>query len=386
MKNVLASIKYFAVAAGLLLGAGSSMALAAGRETGAFPQAEPTATPATTPTMTASPAATIAPPATLITIRGTACIDQDMNGLCAPSEARVPNVVVRGSAGAFAITDSSGQYALQVSPNSQIYIAIPAGFKSATGNLNHLYFQLAGPTTLDVALALDGAATTQQSSGKLAVPQDSSSPATSDAPAAIAAPWQSGWLVLAAVVIVSVGLAVLVVRQVTMKSVAQQNDRLHDEQLKALSDILRAPDGWQRIAGQILADALNRNVSVDESFGILNVSSEPAPRFTVVTRDFRVVIFTTGLRTARKARMIRKGDRVVDVTRRSLSSHTGASMLWQHATVERNMNQLSPPSAAHWYIIAQSGSKARRSRTPIVRHRSPVSLRRLVSYLGGRAQ
>ncbi|MCL4505282.1 MAG: hypothetical protein M1434_12175 [Chloroflexi bacterium] len=402
MKYVLASIKHIAIAAGLLLGASSSVALAASTEfTTAAPrilaQAVPTVspTPVPTPTVAEAPVATTAPATALITIRGVACIDQDLNGLCAPSEARVPNVIVRGPAGAVAITDSSGQYALQIAPGSQLYIAIPAGFKSANGSLNHLFIQLSAPSTMDIALALDnsnsGAASTvsQQAGG---TPPGVDSPhATSDsiaAPATTAAPTaflEAGSLVILALAVILALLALVVIRLIYLKSVPQQNLRLDDEKIKALGDLLLTPNGWQTVAGQIVADALNENISVDEDFGILNAANEPAPRFTVVTRDRRVVMFTTGLAFARKARMIRKGDRVVDITRRSVTSHAGAGLLWQHAATVRNMDQLTPPSFAHWYIIAQSGSKAKRSRAPLVQRNAPEGLRRLVSLLGGRS-
>jgi hypothetical protein len=116
--------------------------------------------------------------------------------------------------------------------------------------------------------------------------------------------------------------------------------------------------GWQDVAAQVVADALQQTVSIDSSVGILDASSDPCPKYSLITCDGREIIFTTSLRTLRQMKLVRRHDRVVDVSALSGSRHADANMLWHYALAQRGQVSVASPSWAHWYIVVrESGAR-----------------------------
>ena len=115
-----------------------------------------------------------------------------------------------------------------------------------------------------------------------------------------------------------------------------------------------AAHNWQSVTAQVVADALQRPTAIDGAAGILDATAEPCPRFTIVTCDGREVIFTTDLHVLRQMKMVRRQDRVVDVSALSQTRHIDTGMLWQYALAQRGQTNVAAPSSVHWYIVVRA--------------------------------
>ena len=162
---------------------------------------------------------------------------------------------------------------------------------------------------------------------------------------------------IAAILLISLLLlagAVGGIKRATYQSLAQQDRALRDQRARDVGFQLESGYGWQVIASQIVADALRVNIAIDGDAGILHAAADPSPRFTIVTHDWREVIFTTDVSFLRKAKLVKRGDRVIDVSALSQSSHTDAGMLWRYVVATRNLVYVTPPASAHWHIVIRS--------------------------------
>jgi hypothetical protein len=340
MKMTWTFIKHGAIIAGFLLGAGSQLAFSQGGS----------------PSSTPLPLTADAP--VFVTVQGVACLDSDLNGMCTADEAPVTNVILRSTNGAMAVTDSSGRYSIRIPTKSDLDVTIPAGYKSVNGNLHQIRIQVIDDNNIDIALAKDDvspvaavapSASSRGLSALTTVQDNGLLPGNIDRTSLLDA--------MIAVILVSfiILIAVLIsLRRIYTKSLLQQSRALKDQQEKELDTHMQSDRGWQAIAEQIVADALLETVSIDEQVGVLDAAVDPNPRFTIATRDGRTIVFTTGPGTMKKSRLIRRGDRVVDVTAGSSISHTSVGVLWQHILAMRNMYHVTLPSSAHWYIVVHS--------------------------------
>lgn len=302
-------------------------------------------------------------PATPLTVHGIACVDQDLNGVCSFEEARVPNVLVRAVADSatVGVTDNAGEYTLRASPRSALEVTIPTGFKSVNGNLHKLRIQMDQSDQVDIALTLDSpySVTAPISTTVAGLAQDNTvAPALSLMGATL-----NPYYLLLVVLIAILGLLILVLL-VLLRGVRHSDPKLVSSPKTSLAEQtdprLRAQEAtlgtWQMLAEQMVADALGETISIDESVGILEAKVEPNPRFSLVTRDGRTIIFTTDIRLLRKAKIIRRGDRVVDISARSPATHANVGVLWHQVLAIRNMWHVTPPSKAHWFVVERGKS------------------------------
>ncbi len=307
------------------------------------PGVQPTQPPAASPTPVAAK-----PAAAMVTVRGIACVDLDQDGWCAEDEARVPNVILRSASGAVAVTDYAGQYAIEALAHTALEITVPEGFRSAAGNLRRLN-QLLSSDRMDVALSLDkrvAAATTR----------DAATPAGVEPMVLYLALAGIGGIAL-----LSLGLlafTALSLRRAYRKLVAQQDAMFRDQRIKDVLAELATARGWQTVAGRIVADALRQSVVIDAEAGIIDASAEPVMKFTLVTDEGNEIVFTTDPNMLRKTRLIRPGDRVVDVTALSAANGIAADVLWTHVLDLRNMRRVAPPASAHWHVVVRRSSAA----------------------------
>jgi hypothetical protein len=275
--------------------------------------------------------------------------------VCSADEARVPNVIIRNSDGVAVISDSSGEFTIQAAPRSELDIAIPAGYKSINGNRYRI--QMADPRNIDIALSID--TYYHNSSGS----QDRSLGGANSEAAQTTAdnlPFPVNNTILRLGLIITVILAALavliifcIIQRVYLRSISRQDVAQRDQQSKDIANQLEVAGGWQLVAGQVVADILHKPVSIDEGAGILNAVAEPSPRFSIVTLDRHEIMFTTSPGFVRKARLIRGGDRIIDITARSAVNHTSIRMLWQHICATRGMLQVMPPETAHWHMAVR---------------------------------
>ena len=147
------------------------------------------------------------------------------------------------------------------------------------------------------------------------------------------------------------------IRRSYRQSLAQQDVMLRGRRVQETLNTMQSDQGWQTVASQLVADALNEPTAIDGDAGFLDVVSHPYLKFTVLTRDGigydgREVVFTTNPGLMKKLKLIRRGDRIMDITRRSASAHADAGLLWRAALAQRNQENVVPPSAAHWYVVA----------------------------------
>lgn len=155
-------------------------------------------------------------------------------------------------------------------------------------------------------------------------------------------------LTLILLVIIMAGM-----RRSMQRSIARQELLLHQQRAHEMAAVLQPPQGWQTVAEQLVADALRENIGINTDSGVMDVTSQPNPRFTLLTRDGRSVSFTTDLQLMKKAHLVRRGDRVVNVSHLSPTSHTEATLLWQSLLAQRNMKTVTPASSMHWYVVVR---------------------------------
>ena len=172
------------------------------------------------------------------------------------------------------------------------------------------------------------------------------------------------------------------IRRTYQKSLVQQNAAMRDQRARDLTMQLQSEQGWQVVAAQIVADALAEPAAIDTNLGILNATIEPSPRFTLTTHDGREVTFTTDPQWMKKAKLVNRHDRIVDVSELTATSHTDANMLWYYILSARNMAYVTPPSYTHWFVIVREAEKARLTSGYSIRKRS---MRQLPAPRGGRA-
>jgi|GEM_PF-4178113 len=315
-----------------------------------------------TATATPEPTQTPAPADGSRTVTGVACIDADRNGICSPDEARVPNVIIRADNGAVAATDNSGTYTIVVPPNATLDVTIPAGYKSLDGNPR---VQMMASDRLDIALVTNAAIAiptivlpTQPI--KIELPANiAPSVATvkldaSLQPLLYALAGIGGVLLLSQLI---VGTVLRGIRKTYQSSFEGQQAVWTDQRAQDIAYRLQNPDGWQMIAEQLVANALSEPVSIDNEAGILDATSEPAPKFTLSARDGREFIFTIDPALLKKQRLIQRGDRVVRLSRKSPHNQADMMMLWEYVQQTRRLWRLTPPASADWYIAVRGTAR-----------------------------
>ncbi|MEO6061815.1 MAG: vWA domain-containing protein [Thermoflexales bacterium] len=176
-------------------------------------------------------------------------------------------------------------------------------------------------------------------------------------------------------------------RRTNRLSLAEQEVMLRSQRGHEANLGLQPSEGWQRIASQLVADALNEPMAINGEAGFLDVVAQPYLKFTLLTRDGiahggREIIFTTNPGLMKRVKLIQHGDRIIDLTRRSASAHADAGLLWRAALNQRGHESVVPPTSAHWYVVARAATRyssrrglpgsldprARRPKAPQVNH------------------
>jgi len=134
-----------------------------------------------------------------------------------------------------------------------------------------------------------------------------------------------------------------------------QEELLTDQRKQDLAMRLQTPGGWCRIAEQLAADTLAEPVSIDEEAGILDACSQPAPKFTLASRDGREFIFTIDPDLLKKQRLINRHDKVLRLSKASPSCAMDLAMLWEFVMVTRQLWRVTPPRHSNWYLIVRQG-------------------------------
>ncbi len=151
-------------------------------------------------------------------------------------------------------------------------------------------------------------------------------------------------------------------RRTHRQSLAQQEVMLRGQRGQESAAASQTPEGWQFLASQLVADALNEPVAIDAEAGFLDVVAHPYLKFTLLTHDAiaqsgREIIFTTNPGLMKRVKLIGRGDRIIDVTRRSASTHADVGSLWRVALSQRHHENVVPPASAHWYVVARAAPR-----------------------------
>lgn len=119
---------------------------------------------------------------------------------------------------------------------------------------------------------------------------------------------------------------------------------------------LARPGGWQKVINQVLADVLPEvGAGVGEA-GVLDLSVEPAPRFTVAGENGRRYLFTTSPEGLQKARLVGRRERAIPLDG---SLHPAARVemqaVWEHLAAQRLRGVQVPvlPRQAGWWLVVR---------------------------------
>lgn len=332
----------------------------------------PTAAPAkprVVATAPAKPITTSAPAPALVpltrTVTGIACVDANSNGQCDAGEQPVRDIIVRSQSGAFTLTDALGQFAMTVPVSDLLDIALPSEYRSLSGQRAITIPLVAGMAVEPISLALLSAASAPAPTAaapaiippiKVELPQDFIRPIVN-----VSVDLQPLYLALAALAAVLLLSQLLIsgvlggMRRAYDKSFKSQELLLTEQRKQDVAMRLQAPNGWHRMAEQLAADALAESVSIDEEAGILDASSQPAPKFTLASRDGREFIFTVDPDLLKKQRLIDRRDKVLKLSKASATGATDAAMLWEYVMASRRLWRVTPPRNLEWFLVVRPG-------------------------------
>jgi hypothetical protein len=316
------------------------------------------------PKATAVAAPTAVPevvPAGSLRVKIIACIDVNRDKICLPDEARVPGVAVTVGDQVFA-TGNTGETDVVIPANSQIEFAPPDGYKDADNNYRK---QLLSAGRLDLPLVLGfageptvapAAAPVQGIEVKL---PDNFMPTIVNLDVDLR-PVYIGLAAIGGIILLGyllLGGSLRGIKNVYQSSLAKQDAALGDQHTRELAVRLQMQQGWQQIAEQLIADAVSEIISVDGDAGVLDATATPTPKFTVVSRDGREFIFTVNPKILKKMRLVRPGDKIVNITNVSATSRMDVQALWDYIVRSRNMWSATPPSKAEWYVVVRQPNR-----------------------------
>jgi len=134
---------------------------------------------------------------------------------------------------------------------------------------------------------------------------------------------------------------------------AQAVDRRRAE----VAGILDQPNGWRAVLDRVLADALPENGNRVGREGLLDLSADPAPRFTVAGTDGASYLFTTSPATLRRLRVIGRKDAVIplDATL-APTARVEVDAVWERLAAER-LRDHAPvlPRQTEWFLVVREG-------------------------------
>lgn len=340
--------------------------------------AAPTAVPAASPKKAKSkPAPTSVPeavpainvPAGSLRVKIIACVDVNRDRVCFPDEARIPGVKIMVG-DQVAVTGNTGETDVIVPANSQIEVVAPEGYKDANGNAR---VQLIAAERLDIPLVVGAALPAPlTAAGPVAAPvigpgievklpdnftQQMQPIINFDVdlrPIYIGLASIGGIILLGYLLL---GGSLRGIKHVYQVSLAKQDAALSDQHTRELAVRLQMQQGWQQIAEQLIADAVSEIISVDGDAGVLDATATPTPKFTVVSRDGREFIFTVNPKILKKMRLVKPGDKIINITNVSATSRMDVQALWDYIVRSRNMWSATPPSKAEWYVVVRQSNR-----------------------------
>jgi hypothetical protein len=283
-----------------------------------------------------------------------------VNGLCTPDEPKIPNLQITVG-DQVAATDNSGFYQIVVPEKSQMEVIVPQGYRSLDGAPRIQIFvaeRVDFPLAVEKSPAPAAAPVINPGVIEVKIPENILQPIVS-----IDVDLRPVYIGLAAIGgIILLGYLLLGgslrgIKSVYQTSLAKQEAALGDQHTRELAARLQMQHGWQQIAEQLIADAVSEIISVDSDAGVLDATATPTPKFTIVARDGREFLFTVNPKILKKMRVIKPGDRIVNITNVSPTSRMDVLALWDYIVRSRNMWSATPPSRAEWFVVVRQTNR-----------------------------
>ena len=116
---------------------------------------------------------------------------------------------------------------------------------------------------------------------------------------------------------------------------------------------LAQPNGWRKVLDQLLADALPEVGATVGQAGVLDLSADPAPRFTVAGKDGRLYLFTTSPEALRrKVGLVGwKGEAVPLDASLHPAARAEVQAVWEHLAERRLRERPVLPRQAEWFLV-----------------------------------
>ncbi|HEY77195.1 MAG TPA: hypothetical protein G4O00_13645 [Thermoflexia bacterium] len=177
------------------------------------------------------------------------------------------------------------------------------------------------------------------------------------------------WLVLL-IVALAAGLAVTLSNGAVTRAIRRlertyrRQKSLELEQLQAqvverrMQEVQRelaANEGWRKVLNQVLADALKDTSARVGPVGVLSLTTDPAPAFTVAGEDGREYLFTTAPDVLEQVGWIGRKAPVIPL---DASLHPAAraevQAVWDHLAEQRLRGEVPTlPRQAEWFLVVR---------------------------------
>ena len=289
-------------------------------------------------------------------------MDKDRNGVCSAEEPRIPNVIVKTMDGNITASDNTGQFVLRTPAQGTLNVVIPAGFTTQDGKVE---LQVNPAETVQLALVAEVLLPTATVAPQTIIMMPTVVQAAPQGPINTTVYFDTvpimvgagilGLIILVSVFIIRGGMGGM--NKTFQQQVARQDAQLAIQHNRDTAMRMQLPNGWQQIAERLVADALLETVSIDEESGIIDASTYPAPKFTVVSRDGREFVFTIDPKSMKKMKLLKKGDRIIEITNLSPTAQMDVQTLWDFVVNTRNMWTATPPHRATWYVIVRISNR-----------------------------
>ena len=146
-------------------------------------------------------------------------------------------------------------------------------------------------------------------------------------------------------------------RQKNLELGQSQAHALVQREVELRQMLAQQPEGWRQILSQLVADALGGSGVVGKQ-GVLDLSTDPAPRLTVTGNDDEYV-FTTRPEMLGPKRMNGRTERAISLDG---TLHPAAAVevqaVWEHLAGHRLREQtLVLPRRSTWFLVVREGKK-----------------------------
>ncbi|MBN1955657.1 MAG: hypothetical protein JW900_11485 [Anaerolineae bacterium] len=137
--------------------------------------------------------------------------------------------------------------------------------------------------------------------------------------------------------------------QAKQRMIAESEATRLEERRREVEAVLVSQKDWQRLASQVIADALGRAVQLDPEIPP-RVGGKPAPYFTVASRDGTRYTFTTDVAALQAVGLLKKRAKP-----RRIGSPVEPGLIWRHLaeTWLREAGEVVPavPREAEWFLV-----------------------------------